>query len=135
MRNTRQSSTLRSILASHPSPVAINEIHALAQRQHPGLGIATVYRHVSHWLDDGWLVPVELPGQPCRYELADKAHHHHFLCAACGRVFDLPGCVAGLSQLLPDGFQALRHDLTIYGACRSCATAQSPSDREPEHAC
>jgi Fur family ferric uptake transcriptional regulator len=134
MRNTRQSATLRSILAAHPAPLSVHEILSLAQRRHPGLGIATVYRHVSHWLEEGWLTPVELPGQPCRYELAGKAHHHHFLCSACGRVFDLPGCVPGLHQLLPEGFHAQRHDVTIYGACRRCAATLPIPEREPQHA-
>lgn len=129
MRHTKQKETIRTVLSSSPAPLSVAEILTKAKESSPEIGIATVYRHLSHWLREGQLVPVEFPGETCRYELADKAHHHHFLCRICGRVFELPGCVAGLQSIVPEGFETQKHDLTIYGACRACA-----ANKESSHA-
>lgn len=86
------------------------------------MGIATVYRRVERWLETGAAVTVEIPGQQNRYETSGKAHHHHFVCEDCGSVFDLPGCVKGIDGLLPPGFKAKKHDLSVFGTCPRCAT-------------
>lgn len=129
MRQTKQRETIRAVLADSASPLSAVEILARAREAAPVIGIATVYRHLSCWLQAGELVPVEIPGEVCRYELAGKTHHHHFLCRGCGRVFELPGCVPGLQSIVPEGFQAQNHEITIYGACRACA-----ENKENQHA-
>jgi Fur family ferric uptake transcriptional regulator len=121
MRQTKQRETIHAVLSTSVAPLSVAEILARAREAAPEIGIATVYRHLSHWLRDGELVPVEITGEVCRYELAGKAHHHHFLCRHCGRVFELPGCVPGLHSIVPEGFVPQNHQLTLYGACRSCA--------------
>jgi Fur family ferric uptake transcriptional regulator len=82
--------------------------------------MATVYRTLNALLEQQRIVPVDLPGEPPRYEKADLPHHHHFRCDACGRVYDLDGCALRQPVRLPAGFQALRHDLTVYGLCAGC---------------
>ena len=129
MRQTKQRETIRAVLSSSAAPLSVAEILMKAKEISPEIGIATVYRHLGNWLRDGELVPVELAGENCRYELAGKAHHHHFLCRSCGRVFELPGCVAGLHSIVPEGFECQKHELTIYGACRACA-----ANKENSHA-
>ena len=79
----------------------------------------------------GEMVAVEFPGQPARYERADKPHQHHFFCDYCGRVFDLPGCVAGMLSLLPEEFRPTKHELAIYGPYRGCAIAGA-KERDPK---
>lgn len=96
-----------------------------AQRLADGLGIATVYRNIKALVEEGWLVVVELPGQPPRYELAGKGHHHHFHCNSCGQVFELHGCVESFRSMIPHGFQITGHDVLLYGVCQSCRTGQT----------
>ena len=122
MRKTRQAETINAVLDSHPAPMTAFELHARARINSPRLGIATVYRQLGQMLRRDQLVQVELAGQPCRYERAGKAHHHHFVCGNCGQLFALPGCVTGLNKFVPEGFHALRHELTVFGACRDCAS-------------
>jgi Fur family transcriptional regulator, ferric uptake regulator len=43
-----------------------------AQRHHPTLGKATVYRNIQSLVDEGWLQAVEIPGDSPRYEVAGK---------------------------------------------------------------
>ena len=120
IRNTRQRAAIREAIESTGRPMSPEEILAAAQQRASGLGAATVYRNIKSLLEEGWLVSVELPGQPQRYELAGKDHHHHFHCQACGRVFELQGCVDGFRQLLPRGFRVTGHQLLLYGVCRAC---------------
>jgi len=120
-RRTLQGRVLAAVIAQSAAPLSIAELLEMAKHQVPGLGIATVYRNVGRMLEAGEIVAVILPGQPPRYERVGKPHHHYFYCELCGRVFDLPGCVAGLLHLVPEGFRAARHDLNFYGACRTCA--------------
>jgi Fur family ferric uptake transcriptional regulator len=69
----------------------------------------------------GEIAQVEIPGaSPC-YEMADRGHHHHFICQHCRRVFDLPGCTHDLEALAPRDFQVERHDIILYGLCSTCA--------------
>ena len=73
--------------------------------------------------ETGWLVPVELPGEAPRYERAGIAHHHHFRCRSCARVFEIHGCPGDLRELTPEGFRLESHDVTLYGQCARCAAA------------
>jgi Fur family ferric uptake transcriptional regulator len=121
-RTTRQKEAIKSVLEDQDGPLLPDDILRLALKTVPSLGIATVYRSLKNLLDDGLVSCVELPGQPPRYERADKGHHHHFHCRNCGQVFDLQKCVAGgLRNLAPKGFQVTDHEIILYGLCKSCA--------------
>ena len=122
-RDTRQRRAIRAAFLTTDRPLDPNEVLALAAGDHRGLGIATVYRNIKMLLDEGWLTPVELPGEVTHYELAGKEHHHHFHCRSCGKVFELNACLPNVQQLAPEGFAVNGHDLLLYGACRECALA------------
>lgn len=96
------------------------EVHVAARKSIPGIGLATVYRAVRRLLDQGWLVTVDIPGEPPRYELAGKTHHHHFFCRGCGRTFDVKGCPQEIKSLTPRGFRLEGHELVLYGRCPRC---------------
>lgn len=85
--------------------------------------MATVYRVIRRMVSADELAAVDLPGEPARYELrsAADAHHHHFRCDGCERVFDVTGCPGGLRDLLPRGFTLDRHEIVLYGRCHDCA--------------
>lgn len=119
-RSTRQRRAIREVLLEAGRPLSPQEVLELARARVPGLGLATVYRTLKGLLAEGFLVAVHLPGEPPRYEAAGRGHHHHFYCRACGRVYELPGCPAGLEGNLPPGFRAMGHEVTVYGLCPSC---------------
>ena len=123
IRDTRQRRAIRETFERAGRPLGPDEALRLAQEQLPSLSIATVYRNVKALLDEEWLVPVAVPGQSSRYEVAGKEHHHHFHCRACGKMFELKGCVPNLRSLLPRGFRISDHDLLLYGTCVQCVEA------------
>lgn len=119
-RNTKQKDAIRSAFMKADRPLSHDEALTLAQAEVDGLSLATVYRNVTTLLEEGWLTPVEVPGDTTRYELAGKAHHHHFQCNECGRLFELEGCAVELKPRLPQGFRSTGHEFFVYGFCDAC---------------
>ena len=121
VRNTRQRAIIREVLEKADRPLGAQEVLTEAQEQMEGLGIATVYRTIKGLVEEARLVPVELPGEPPRYELGGKDHHHHFHCKDCGKMYELEGCVENLRKLIPKGFRITGHEVLLYGACAHCS--------------
>lgn len=122
-RNTRQRGAIRRAFQRANRPLGTEEVLDQARAEVSGLGIATVYRNIRVLLDEGWLTTVELPGEVSRYEVSGKAHHHHFRCQECDRVFETPGCVGSMQSMVPSGFTLREHDVVLYGACADCSAA------------
>jgi Fur family ferric uptake transcriptional regulator len=120
-RRTPQRDAIRDVIAAAAGPLSAPEILRLAKRRSSGLGQATVYRNVRAMVDAGELVEVDVPGEPPRHEPAGRIHHHHFLCRACQKLFDVQGCPGNLATLTPSGFVLERHELTLVGLCAGCA--------------
>jgi len=112
------------VLRSHSNPLTAAEILVLAAKEVPTIGIATVYRSLKSLATDGRVVTVEIPGQPPRYERADKGHHHHFLCRRCGEVYEIEKCLAGIKSIAPPRFQVDDHEIILYGVCDTCGPAK-----------
>jgi Fur family ferric uptake transcriptional regulator len=119
-RSTQQRREIRHVFERNDRPLAADEVLELAQKKTAGLGIATVYRTIKALTIEGWLVSVELPGEPPRYEVRGKVHHHHFHCLKCRRMFELEGCPERLEKIIPPKFHAVDHVVLIYGFCASC---------------
>lgn len=119
-RSTRQKRAIREAFESADRPLSTEEVLERAGKHTAGLGIATVYRSIKSFLEEGWLVAIDLPGEPSRYEVAGKDHHHHFRCTRCEGVFEIPGCIKAINLSLPKGFRAEDHAVTIYGLCDRC---------------
>lgn len=120
-RDTSQKRAIRQALRTADRPLSPGEILEAAQSVVPGLGVATVYRTVKSLRDEGVLQQVDLPGDAPRYEWFDKAHHHHFHCRSCQRVYEVDACPGDLRHLAPAGFALESHEVILYGRCASCA--------------
>jgi Fur family ferric uptake transcriptional regulator len=123
LRQTQQKTAIQKVLERAARPLSSNEILLLAQAEVAQLGIATVYRNIKNLLAEGVIKTVALPNTAPRYELANLAHHHHFQCNNCDKVFDIHGCTHGLNTLAPAGFNVQAHDITLYGQCLECTKA------------
>ena len=121
-RDTQQRRAIRAAIDEANRPLSPREVLESARRGSPGLGIATVYRTLKTWVDEGGLTQVDLPGEPPRYEATGKQHHHHFHCRSCDRVYELQGCPDGLRGLTPPGFSLESHEVVLYGRCAECAS-------------
>ncbi len=122
-RKTRQRDAIRLVFETTARPLGPIDVLEAGRTQVRGLGIATVYRTINAMVEDGWLVPVELPGEAPRYERSGAAHHHHFRCRECTQVFEIDGCPGDFAAFAPPGFQLEAHEIVLYGRCAVCAEA------------
>lgn len=120
-RDTSQRRAIRRIFEEVGRPLSPQEVLEAAQSHAASLGIATVYRNLKALVEAGWLVPVGLPGEPDRYEMAGKDHHHHFRCRSCERVYEVESCPGNIHNMVPAGFLLEDHEVVLYGVCASCA--------------
>ena len=127
-RRTSQRRAILQALEEAPGPLTPHEV--LEHAGHGRLGLATVYRNLNALTAHGEVVAVHLPDDSTRFEPAGRGHHHHFCCSRCEGVFELAATcpVAGLEGVtLPGGFLVEDHELTLYGLCPTCGSAESAS--------
>lgn len=126
-RLTTNREALLDTLSAAPRPLTIPEI--LARRA--GLAQSSVYRNLVVLEDAGIVHRVVGADEFARWELAEDltGHHHHLICASCGRVEDVPAS-AGLERSVAaaaaaitrtTGFHTQRHRVDLVGVCRRCA--------------
>ena len=120
-RNTKQKDAIRTAFMKADRPLSPEEALLLAQKLTSGVSMATVYRNIASLLEARWLTAVQVPGASTRYEVAGKAHHHHFQCVGCGATHELDGCALQAKPKLPRGFVYAGHEYFVYGTCAACS--------------
>jgi Fur family ferric uptake transcriptional regulator len=105
----------------HMTPAAI---HKCVLREHPGIGLVTIYRTLEVLSELGLICEVHAGGS-CRSYLVRRPseHHHHLICSDCGKVVDFTDC--GLEEMerklsQATNFKINGHLLEFLGQCREC---------------
>jgi Fur family peroxide stress response transcriptional regulator len=70
---------------SHPSA---DMVHNMLQQDHPDISLATVYRNLAWFKDQGMIVSLGTVMGIERFD-ANTQPHVHFICNGCGAVLDL----------------------------------------------
>ena len=122
-RSTRQKRAIHKVIGNAPGPLSARDIQIEASKICPNVSLATVYRVVRSGTESGAFAVVRLEDNVARYEVADRQHHHHFLCNCCARVFDILLPCNMVADFAPEDFQVTRHEITLYGNCPDCALA------------
>ena len=117
---TQQKLIVSAVIEKSNRPLTPLDICEAAKAEIPSLGIATVYRALKQFVEEGSVRLVEVPGAPPHYEHVSRQHHHFFLCKQCKHLFDLMGCVRGVNAMAPSGFQVDNHEIVLYGSCPEC---------------
>lgn len=128
-RATRQRDAIKAAIGAARRPLSPQEVLEGARAIVRALGIATVYRNLKLLVAEGTVQVITLPGESPRYEMREAAHHHHFQCTTCRRVYDVPGCPGDLRRLAPRGFTVEHHDVTLYGRCSDCGKREMRASR------
>ncbi len=126
-RLTANREALVDTLTDAPRPLTIPEI--LTRRG--DLAQSSVYRNLVVLEEAGIVHRVVGNDEFARWELAEDlaGHHHHLICASCGRVEDVPAS-AGLERSVAaaaaaitrsTGFRTQRHRVDLVGLCERCA--------------
>tara|TARA_B100001248_G_C27309398_1_gene421134 strand:+ start:102 stop:473 length:372 start_codon:yes stop_codon:yes gene_type:complete len=120
-RNTKQGEVILSAIKSAARPLTPLEIHELASKKIPCLGVATTYRHLKTLSESDQVVGVDYPGQPPRYEWADGQDKVHFACRTCNKLFALEDTTEDTPPAkAPIGFKVQGFEVMLYGICPEC---------------
>jgi Fur family transcriptional regulator, ferric uptake regulator len=128
-RYTRLRRVLVETLAASARPLTIPEILAAA----PQLPQSSAYRNVTILIEAGVVRRVSGTDDHARFELAEElsGHHHHLVCAGCGKVEDIPPSQR-LERALGDtarelaaqqGYRVTEHRVDLLGFCPECVPA------------
>jgi Fur family transcriptional regulator, ferric uptake regulator len=95
------------------------------------IGIASVYRALELLSQTGLVARLDVGDGTARYEAAlpDGDHHHHLICAHCGRVSAfadslLESAIDRVADRLD--YRVDAHDVVLRGTCPDCLAAPRP---------
>ena len=62
------------------------DIYRILSQENSGIGLATVYRVLTQFVEVGLLERQQFESEKSVYELKSDQHHDHLVCAKCGHV-------------------------------------------------
>lgn len=111
--------TIRSTNA-HPSA---EWVYSKLKPQYPKLSLATVYRNIALFKEQGDIISVGTVHGQERYD-GKTTEHAHVICTQCGCIVDLHTDLhiqtAEILSLCPEEFIISGCELTFYGLCPDC---------------
>jgi len=119
--------TIVEIIATSQRTLSPIDLYDLGRKDHPGLGLVTVYRTLEKLEELGLVQRVHQPGGCHRYLRATQNHEHLLLCTSCGRVtyFDGDDLTALIETTMQrSGFLVQEHWLQLNGLCDECRQRQ-----------
>ena len=108
----------QELLRSKDHPGA-EELYDRLKGEFPDLSLATVYRNLASFREEGEAVRVATVDGTDRFD-GNTRPHAHFVCERCGAVLDVESPLPELTSLftLPGDPRAV--SLTFYGICDHC---------------
>lgn len=105
---------------AHPSA---EELHALLKKDHPDISIASIYRNLTYFKEQGEIMSLGTVNGIERFD-GCVLPHVHFACSSCGRVMDVPDfeIPSSFSKDTEDRLRCRVHSsqLIFTGTCESC---------------
>ena len=122
---THQRQVLYEVMKSmhgHPSP---EEVYAKVRKKVPAISLATVYKNIHLFVENGVFREVSMHHGSVRVEMNGE-EHHHMVCSKCKAITDIGEDELGLvakRNKLPGGFLVERYAVDVIGVCAKCQTA------------
>jgi len=115
-------------IASSKDHLTPAEIYEKVQKDHPGIGLVTVYRTLDILSRLELICELHAGGNCRSYTISTPQHHHHLICSNCGKVVDFTGHGLNLGELEQrlsneSGFRIDDHLLEFVGLCQACQEA------------
>lgn len=118
MKRTKQKEIiLDAVFELNHHPTA-DEIYLYLKKDYPRLSLATVYRNLNTYAQDGKIRKVSIPGDSERFDF-NLSEHEHFYCESCHQVYDVK---VNISEVIDNvsPFVLSSYKLMLYGTCESC---------------
>ena len=122
----KRSAILACLRATDCHPSA-EMVHEMLQQEHPDISLATVYRNLALFKQQGLIQSVATVGGVERFDGNPKSHVH-FICEDCTSVIDLPqiDVPQQLQSVVENaiGGAVSECQLTFTGKCQACSMAE-----------
>ncbi|NBD31327.1 MAG: transcriptional repressor [Alphaproteobacteria bacterium] len=118
LRLTDQRRTIADVLERAKDHPDVEDLHARAARIDPGISLATVYRTVKLFEEEGILDRLDFGDGRARYETADREHHDHLIDLETGAVIEfVDDEIEALQEKIARklGYRLKGHRLELYG--------------------
>lgn len=111
-----------SVLLGTLRPLCIQELHELARKQHPDLGVVTVYRTVEKLLELNLVQHIYRADGHHAYLPVSSSDQHMLLCNSCGQVAFFEGDISSLAESIwhKTGYQLDWGLVQFLGLCADC---------------
>lgn len=124
LRVTGPRRAVASLVAERDGHFTAADLVAAAAARGEQVGRATVFRTLDALVAVGAVERVDLPsGDHAYVACRPHDHHHHVICASCGRVQEVDD--GRVTEVLTDierrtGYRIIAHRIELYGACPTC---------------
>ncbi|MBO4235551.1 MAG: transcriptional repressor [Firmicutes bacterium] len=131
MNYSRQRNIISEIVKSSYEHPTAEEIYALAVKELPTIGIATVYRNLNQLEEMGELRRIPITEGSDRFD-GHMEEHYHMVCKTCGRLTDLrtdDASISAIKESVCNAFKIKASDvelapILIEGICGQCIKAK-----------
>ena len=120
---TPQRRLLLSTMEAAGTHLDAKELYRRASEKDAGISLATVYRNLRLFREQGLIEERHLGQLRCAYEIKRSGEHQHLRCRGCGRVIEFQSPL--VRQLLAEvqqknDFCVTRIELYLEGYCHRC---------------
>ena len=122
-RPTKQRLAVLEALASVDDFRSAQEVHEILSSSGSPVGLATVYRTLQLYADQGDVDVLRREDGEAIYRRCSETHHHHLVCRTCGATVEVEGPAVErwtTAMAADHGFTDVSHTLEIFGTCASC---------------
>ena len=123
-RPTKQRLAVLEALASVDDFRSAQEVHEILSSSGSSVGLATVYRTLQLYADQGDVDVLRREDGEAIYRRCSETHHHHLVCRSCGATVEVEGPAVErwtTAMAAEHGFTAVSHTLEIFGTCAACS--------------
>ncbi len=112
---------LKILEESSTRHMSAEDVYDQLRQENQTVGLATIYRVLSQFVDAGLAVRHQFEGNKAIYELNDDEHHDHMVCLKCGKIIEFMDAKIELLQKQiaeKHDFELQDHSLTLFGICK-----------------
>lgn len=127
LRPSLQRIAVFNLVANSKKHPTADEIFSNLTNIYPSLSRTTVYNSLHALVEAGLIRELEIDSGNKHYDLAPQAPHSHFICKACGRIFDM-AIPSGIKSYAEPGFCVDSVDVYYKGVCPDCSLSATKSE-------
>jgi len=120
---TAQRTLLLNVIEEAGTHLDAKELYHRASEGNSKISLATVYRNLRLFKEQGLIEEKHLGQMRCYYEIRRGAEHQHLVCRACGQVIEFESPL--IRELVAEvqrknDFSVTRVELYLEGYCNKC---------------